>query len=144
MDCGSKGCEFDSRQVRMEGSHSGQLHEFRKLEGQPYTGSNPVPSAFDRRSDLRRTMSANREGDPFTMWYVYILLCSDNKPYTGCTNNWKERLEKHGKGFVPATKYRLPAKLVSYFTFLDKYKAFEFEEYLKSGSGRAFLKKHLL
>ncbi|TRZ64951.1 MAG: GIY-YIG nuclease family protein, partial [Spirochaetia bacterium] len=32
----------------------------------------------------------------------------------------------------------------TYITFNDKYKAFEFEKYLKSGSGRAFINKHLL
>jgi predicted GIY-YIG superfamily endonuclease len=76
------------------------------------------------------------------MHYVYILSCSDNKPYVGCTSNLKERLDRHGKGHVPATKGRLPIELVNYFAFLDKYKAFEFEKYLKSGSGRAFTLKH--
>jgi len=31
---------------------------------------------------------------------------------------------------------------LDYFTIKDKYKAFQFEKYLKSGSGRAFIKKH--
>jgi hypothetical protein len=29
-------------------------------------------------------------------------------------------------------------------SFSDRYKAYEFEKYLKSGSGRAIAKKHLL
>ena len=29
-----------------------------------------------------------------------------------------------------------------YIALQDKYKAFELEKYLKSGSGRAFIKKH--
>jgi putative endonuclease len=76
------------------------------------------------------------------MYYVYFLMCSDNRPYTGCTDNLKDRLDRHNKGGVPATKERLPVKLVSYFAFFDKYTAFNFEKYLKSGSGRAFMKKH--
>jgi len=44
---------------------------------------------------------------------------------------------------VPATATLLPIKLVSYIAIQDKYKAFEFEKYLKSGSGRAFIKRHL-
>jgi predicted GIY-YIG superfamily endonuclease len=76
------------------------------------------------------------------MYYVYILKCADGKPYTGCTNNLKERVERHEKGNVPATTNRLPIKLDFYFAINDKYKAFEFEKYLKSGSGRAFLKRH--
>jgi len=75
-------------------------------------------------------------------YYVYILKCGNNKPYIGCTDNLKERIERHNKGYVPATKPLLPAKLISYFAFSNKYIAYNFEKYLKSGSGRAFTKKH--
>ena len=78
------------------------------------------------------------------MQYVYTLKCSDGKLYTGCTENIEERLIRHKDGHVPATVGRLPIKLITYTIFEDKYKAFEFEKYLKSGSGRAFTKKHLL
>ena len=71
-------------------------------------------------------------------------MCNDNKPYVGCTENLKERFKRHRAGYVPATKNRLPVTLVIYIAFQDKYKAFNFEKYLKSGSGRAFLKKRLL
>jgi predicted GIY-YIG superfamily endonuclease len=76
-----------------------------------------------------------------SMHYVYILNCVDG-PYTGCTEDLKERIERHKNGHVPATRNRRPLQLVSYTAFQDKYKAFEFEKYLKSGSGRAFIKKH--
>ena len=75
---------------------------------------------------------------------VYILKCADKKPYTGCTENLEERLERHRNGYVPATKDRRPVELVTYIVFKDKYKAFEFEKYLKFGSGRAFINKHLI
>lgn len=75
-------------------------------------------------------------------WYVYILKCNDERFYIGCTDILKERLERHNKGNIPATKERLPIKLHTYFAFPNKYTAFNFEKYLKSGSGRAFLKKH--
>jgi putative endonuclease len=78
------------------------------------------------------------------MYYVYILDCADGKPYTGCTDNLKARIERHIKGYVPATKERRPIKLGAYFAFQDKYIAFSFEKYLKSGSGRAFAKKHII
>jgi len=69
------------------------------------------------------------------MYAVYILNCVDGKPYTGCTENLEERLERHNNGFVPATESRRPVKLMTYVMFNDKYKAFTFEKYLKSGSG---------
>jgi len=78
------------------------------------------------------------------MYYVYILQCSDNHPYVGCCNDLQARIIRHQKGYVPATKPRLPIRLISYVAFQDKYKAFAFEKYLKSGSGRAFMKRHLV
>ena len=75
------------------------------------------------------------------MYYVYSLKCKDGF-YVGCTDNIEDRLDRHRKGHVPATKDRLPISLEFYIAILDKYKAFEFEKYLKSGSGRAFIKKH--
>ena len=54
------------------------------------------------------------------MYYVYLLTCSDDKTYIGCTEDLKARIERHNKGFVPATQNRLPVKLIAYFAFRDK------------------------
>ena len=77
------------------------------------------------------------------MYCVYSLRCKDGY-YVGCTDNIQKRLERHNKGRVPATANRLPLSLEFYFVINDKHKAFEFEKYLKSGSGRAFMNKHLV
>ena len=76
------------------------------------------------------------------MYWVYLLKCHDNGFYIGCTDNLKERFDKHSRGYVDATKYRLPVVMEMYFCFRNKYMAFNFEKYLKSGSGRVFTKKH--
>lgn len=76
------------------------------------------------------------------MYYVYSLKCKEGY-YVGCTKDLQDRLERHTTGNVPATKKLLPIRLEFYFAISEKYKAFEFEKYLKSGSGRAFMKKHL-
>ena len=78
------------------------------------------------------------------MHYVYILECNDGSPYTGCTEDLKARYQRHINGHVPATKSRLPVELSFYCAFKYKDKAFEFEKYLKSGSGRAFMQKRFL
>ncbi|OGG25697.1 hypothetical protein A2960_05065 [Candidatus Gottesmanbacteria bacterium RIFCSPLOWO2_01_FULL_39_12b] len=78
------------------------------------------------------------------MYYVYILKCLDNKTYIGSTNDLKDRIKRHQSGYIPATRLRLPIKLFSYFAFSNEKTARNFEQYLKSGSGRAFLKKHNL
>jgi predicted GIY-YIG superfamily endonuclease len=75
------------------------------------------------------------------MFYVYNLKCKDGF-YIGCSDNLKDRLKRHLDGHVPATKDRRPLELISYFAFKNKHTAFNFEKYLKSGSGRAFLNKH--
>lgn len=75
------------------------------------------------------------------MFYVYNLKCKDGF-YIGCTNNLKDRIFRHEHKQITATKNRLPIKLMFYVAISDKYKAFNFEKYLKSGSGRSFLNRH--
>lgn len=78
------------------------------------------------------------------MWTVYILKCVDGTFYTGCTQNLEERMLRHEKGQVSYTKSRLPFELITHTVFTDKYKAYQFEKYLKSGSGIAFRNKRLI
>lgn len=76
-------------------------------------------------------------------WYVYLLSCADGTCYVGCTSNLKERLHRHRQGWVLSTKARLPMRLQMYHVFDNKHQAYRYEKYLKSGSGRAFLNRHL-
>ncbi|MFA6270407.1 MAG: GIY-YIG nuclease family protein [Candidatus Paceibacterota bacterium] len=77
------------------------------------------------------------------MNYVYSLKCKDGF-YIGCTNDLKDRIKRHEAGQVGATKDRLPIELDFYIALDNQYKAFNFEKYLKSGSGRTFIKKHFV
>lgn len=76
--------------------------------------------------------------------YVYILKCADEKYYSGCTSDLEDRLARHNRGSVPATKDRRPLELITFIAFRDKYRAFEYEKYLKTGSGRAVMKKRFV
>ena len=78
------------------------------------------------------------------MFYVYMLLCSDGTLYVGYTQAIKERLSRHKKGYVNYTSTRLPIKIVAIIALPDQYKAIRLEDYLKTGSGRAFAIKHLI
>ena len=79
----------------------------------------------------------------FMMHYVYILKSKKyNEVYTGSTSNLKERVIEHNSGKSSHTKKFKPWKLVTYFAFEDKVTAQNFEEYLKTGSGIAFSRKH--
>ncbi len=80
------------------------------------------------------------------MYYVYVIQ-SINTPkehYVGYSENLKNRIQDHNYGkSVYANKFR-PWKLLAYFGFEKIQVAKDFEAYLKTGSGRAFLKKHFL
>lgn len=78
------------------------------------------------------------------MWYVYILRCSDGSPYTGCTTDIERRIHEHNTPKVHYTTDKTPVSLNTFIAFSDKYKAFEFEKYLKTGSGIAFRNRHLI
>ncbi|MEM1001651.1 MAG: GIY-YIG nuclease family protein [Bacteroidota bacterium] len=78
------------------------------------------------------------------VYTVYILKCNDYTHYVGCTSDFEERFSRHIKGYVHYTKTRLPLSVAVKICFDDRYKAYEFEKYLKSGSGRAFMKRHLV
>ena len=78
------------------------------------------------------------------IWTVYVLKCNDSSIYTGCTNNVDDRLIRHNRGEIHYTRTRLPVEPQVTINFMNKYKAFDFEKYLKSGSGRAFTKRHFL
>lgn len=75
---------------------------------------------------------------------VYVLKCCDGSHYTGCTGNLEQRMASHARGEVSYTKGRLPIELVTIIGFKERHKAYFFEKYLKSGSGRAFLNKRLV
>jgi putative endonuclease len=79
------------------------------------------------------------------MKYVYILqsVGSVDRYYVGITDDLRSRLIKHNAGEVSHTAKHLPWSLKTYIAFSDEARAFAFEKYLKSGSGRAFSKRHL-
>jgi len=75
---------------------------------------------------------------------VYILLCNNGNYYNGYTKNIISRLEAHNNKEVHYTMDKLPVKLVHLSLFDNKQKAYDFERYLKTGSGKAFRNKRLI
>jgi len=75
------------------------------------------------------------------MYYVYSLQCQDGY-YVGCTGDLHKRLARHKHKEISSTKHRGPVSLDFYVACKNKYVAFRLEKYFKSGSGRAFVKKH--
>ncbi len=77
------------------------------------------------------------------MHYIYLLksLSHPEQKYIGITADLKKRFNDHNSGHSKHTAKYAPWVLVTYHAFDDKYKAFEFEKYLKTGSGKAFANK---
>ena len=59
------------------------------------------------------------------------------------TGDLRARLQKRNAGEVSHTSKFAPWALKTYIAFADEKRAFAFEKYLKSASGRAFAKKRL-
>ncbi len=80
------------------------------------------------------------------MHYVYLLRSQSNpkEQYIGYTTDLKKRLLDHNRGDSPHTARFIPWDLTAYIAFQEKESATAFEKYLKSGSGRAFVKRHFL
>jgi predicted GIY-YIG superfamily endonuclease len=90
-----------------------------------------------RRSGVRRN-----EGG-LLMFYVYILQSEifPEKFYVGATTDLKKRLSEHNSGKSIHTNKFKPWIVRTYMGFDDQQRAEQFERYLKSSSGRAFMSK---
>ena len=71
-------------------------------------------------------------------YWVYILRCSDDKYYTGITNNMEERLQQHQGGGDPAcfTYKRRPVELVYKHSFREVTDAIKAEKQIQGWSRR--------
>ena len=77
--------------------------------------------------------------------FVYLLRSqSTNRPYFGLTSDITARLAVHNTGGNKSTARFRPWVLVTFIQFSDESTAARFEQFLKSGSGRAFAKQHLM
>jgi putative endonuclease len=76
--------------------------------------------------------------------FVYVLKNADETPHfsTGLTSDPRRRLDDHSAGRCPHTVRHRPWQLHVVIEFPDEERAIRFERYLKSGSGRAFAKRH--
>jgi predicted GIY-YIG superfamily endonuclease len=77
--------------------------------------------------------------------FVYILRsdANRNRHYVGVTSDVGNRLGWHNHGPCGHTVEHRPWSLVVTIEFPTEEQALRFERYLKSGSGRAFAKRHL-
>jgi predicted GIY-YIG superfamily endonuclease len=75
---------------------------------------------------------------------VYVLrsVSDPTRYYTGLTDDVSRRLDVHNSGGSQHTAPLRPWELVAFTQFSNPESAAAFEQYLKTGSGRAFSKRH--
>ena len=74
--------------------------------------------------------------------YILQSVANSDRFYIGLTDDLHDRLRKHNAGEVPHTSKFKPWAIKTAIAFRDRDRASAFERYLKSGSGRAFARKH--
>jgi putative endonuclease len=77
------------------------------------------------------------------MFYTYVLRCCDGQLYVGSAVDLRKRLAQHRAVQVDATAHRLPVRLEYYEACRSELKARLREKQLKTGFGRAYLKRRL-
>jgi predicted GIY-YIG superfamily endonuclease len=80
------------------------------------------------------------------MFYTYILR-SQKQPgaiYIGYSSDLRLRINQHNSGHSNYSSKYAPWEIESYFAFSTITGAKSFEKYLKSSSGKSFMKKHLI
>ncbi|MBT3835161.1 GIY-YIG nuclease family protein [Candidatus Peribacteria bacterium] len=78
------------------------------------------------------------------MFHVYLIESeSSGKWYIGYTNDLKRRLREHNNHKNISTANESKWKLIYCETYVDKMDAIGREKFLKSGSGRKFLKNQI-
>ena len=76
--------------------------------------------------------------------YVIRSVNHADRYYTGLTDNVERRLDVHNSGGSNSTAPHRPWAVVASTTFINPESAIAFEKYLKTGSGRAFSKRHFV
>ena len=94
-----------------------------------------------RRTRVQLPIPLQGPNGPFFMFTVYVLYSSSaGKHYTGFTSDLVNRLHSHNEmGKEWTARYR-PWTLIYMKEFDTKLEAMRYEQWLKSGQGRAFIK----
>jgi len=82
---------------------------------------------------------------PAQKCFVYVIRSTrvPTRYYSGLTSNVDDRIAAHNAGLSPHTASGRPWERIAAVEFANQERATAFERYLKTGSGRAFAKRHL-
>ena len=86
---------------------------------------------------------ADTDGKRFVV-YILRSVPRPDKYYVGFTTDLKRRVEEHKQGSQVYSHRYAPWRVATYVVSMDQATALTFEKYLKSSSGKAFLRKRLV
>jgi putative endonuclease len=93
-------------------------------------------------SGIRRANTVRMRGIGARFVYVLRSETDPSRHYVGRASNVEERIDWHNAGPTGYTVQHRPWRVIVSIEFPDESMAARFEKYLKSGSGRAFAKRH--
>ncbi len=82
------------------------------------------------------------EDQPRRCVYIIRSVKDPDRRYIGRTADIASRLASHNAGQSPQTARQAPWQVVVLVQFLEERRALDFEKFLKSTSGRAFVKQY--
>lgn len=122
---------------------------YRQMRSRPCTDVCTRSRLLDVRvQELDTALAAQPAGEPdeksHVKRHVYVLesIGSPGRFYVGLTRDVEARVRKHNEGGCIATKSARPWTVRTVVSFDREDRAKAFERYLKSGSGRAFSRRH--
>ena len=71
--------------------------------------------------------------------YIYILEMSNNKYYTGITQNLTIRMQQHNKGYSKSTRWHRPLKMIFATIAKDRKTARRLEVKIKNRTAKRYL-----
>lgn len=93
-------------------------------------------------AQLNTCLPAGREQPHKQMFYVYIIRSDiDGRFYVGLSDNIERRIKEHNSGKTFSTKGYRPWRLFFFEQYPTRIEARNRERYLKSGSGKEFIKE---
>jgi predicted GIY-YIG superfamily endonuclease len=107
------------------------------------SAKNPADFAPGRPADFLQMCSRmTHQDEQRRCVYIIRSLKDPERQYIGRTADMASRLAAHNAGESPRTARQAPWQVVVLVQFLDEGRAAGFERFLKSASGRAFVKQH--
>ena len=97
---------------------------------------------MQRIANPRRLIAVQRfESSTHRMYYVYFLKLSNERIYTGITEDLKRRFSEHFMGKIESTKFSQSKILIGYEAYKLKSDALRREKFLKTTEGRRLFRR---